>query len=131
VGANHFRTYHTVLKTSEDYYSAMTEARIIAANISSMLSTDTVKVDVYPYSVFYVFYEQYLTMWRDVLTSLALSAAGVFLVTFILLGLDIHSALIILVTIFMIIADVFGLMYWWNISLNAVSLINLVMVGPL
>lgn len=131
MGANHFRTYHTVLKTSEDYYSAMTEARIIAANISSMLSTDTVKVDVYPYSVFYVFYEQYLTMWRDVLTSLALSAAGVFLVTFILLGLDIQSALIILVTIFMIIADVFGLMYWWNISLNAVSLINLVMVGPL
>lgn len=122
-------TYHTVLKTSEDYYSAMTQARIIAANISSMLSTGNSKVDVYPYSIFYVFYEQYLTMWSDTLKSLGMSAAAVFVVTFILLGLDIHSALVILITIFMIVADLFGLMYWWNISLNAVSLVNLVMVS--
>ena len=129
VGASHFMSYHTVLKTSEDYYSAMTQARIIAANVSSMLSTDTGKVDVYPYSIFYVFYEQYLTMWRDTLTSLGLSAAAVFVVTFILLGLDIHSALVVFITIFMIVTDLLGLMYWWNISLNAVSLVNLVMVS--
>lgn len=129
VGASHFMTYHTILKTSEDYYSALTQARIIAANISSMLSTDTNKVEVYPYSVFYVFYEQYLTMWHDVLVSLAISAAAVFVVTFILLGLDIHSALVVLITIAMIIIDLFGLMYWWSISLNAVSLVNLVMVS--
>merc|ERR1712136_501216 len=87
----------------------------------------TNKVEVYPYSVFYVFYEQYLTWGHDVLVSLAISAAAVFVVTFILLGLDIHSALVVLITIAMIIIDLFGLMYWWSISLNAVSLVNLVM----
>merc|ERR1712127_1081615 len=45
----------------------------------------------------------------------------------ILLGLDIHSALIVLITILMIVTDLCGMGYWWNISLNAVSLVNLVM----
>ena len=131
VGANHFMAYHTILKTSRDYYTALKEARVIAANISTMLSTPTNQVEVYPYSIFYVFYEQYLTMWTDVLVSLGISAAAIFVVSFILLGLDIHSALIVLITILMIVTDLCGMMYWWNISLNAVSLVNLVMVSSL
>ena len=121
--------YHTVLKTSKDYYSAMEEARVIAKNISVTLSTPAVPVEVFPYSIFYVFYEQYLTMWQDVLISLGISIAAIFIVTFILLGLDIHSSIVVLITIIMIVTDMFGLMYWWNISLNAVSLVNLVMVS--
>ena len=121
--------YHTVLKTSKDYYSAMEEARVIADDISLMLSENNpTKVEVFPYSVFYVFYEQYLTMWQDVLTNLSISISAVFVVTFILLGLDIQSAIIVLITIIIILIDMFGFMYWWNISLNAVSLVNLVMV---
>jgi len=127
VGANYFMSYHTVLRTSIDFYSAMREARVVAANISRTLSTHDRQVEVYPYSIFYVFYEQYLTMWRDVLVSLSISGASIFVVTFVLLGLDLHSSLVILITITMIITDLFGLMYWWNISLNAVSLVNLVM----
>ena len=121
--------YHTVLKTSKDYYSAMEEARVIAKNIPVTLSTPAVPVEVFPYSIFYVFYEQYLTMWQDVLISLGISIAAIFIVTFILLGLDIHSSIVVLITIIMIVTDMFGLMYWWNISLNAVSLVNLVMVS--
>merc|ERR1712071_413265 len=37
------------------------------------------------------------------------------------------GALVILITISMIVTNLFGLMYWWSISLNAVSLVNLVM----
>jgi Niemann-Pick C1 protein len=67
-------------------------------------------------------------MWRDVLVSLSISISAVFVVTFILLGLDIHSAVVVLITIIMILVDLFGLMYLWDITLNAVSLVNLVMV---
>ena len=80
-------------------------------------------------SVFYVYYEQYLTMWPDVMRSLGISVATIFLVTFLLMGLDLHSALIVLVMIIMIITNLGGIMYWWDISLNAVSLVNLIMVG--
>ena len=52
-----------------------------------------------------------------------------FFVTFLLLGLDLWSALIITLVIAMIINSLFGLMYLWDITLNAVSLVNLVMVS--
>lgn len=83
----------------------------------------------FQFSVFYVFYEQYLTMWPDTLGSLSLSVAAIFVVTFFLMGLDICSAIVVIITIVMIVTNLLGLMYWWNISLNAVSRVNLVMVS--
>jgi len=82
---------------------------------------------VFPYSVFYVFYEQYLTMWTDTLQSIGVSLLAIFLATFFLMGLDIFSSVVVLITITMIVVNLGGLMYWWHITLNAVSLVNLVM----
>ena len=70
------------------------------------------KVKVFPYSVFYVFYEQYLQMWHDTLKSLGISLLAIFLVTFFLLGLDLVSAIISLVVIVMILVNLAGMMYW-------------------
>jgi Niemann-Pick C1 protein len=53
------------------------------------------------FSIFYVFYEQYLTIWHDALMNLSISAAAIFVVTYILLGFDITSAFIITLTIAM------------------------------
>lgn len=122
VGASYFMAYHTILKTSEDYYESMREARKISENL-----TTTIGVEVYPYSVFYVFYEQYLTMWPDTLFSLGVSLLAIFIVTFLLMGLDVFSSVVVIITITMILVNLGGLMYWWHITLNAVSLVNLVM----
>lgn len=70
-------------------------------------------------------------MWRDTLQSLGISFITIFVVTFLLTGFDIYSALVINLTIFMIVTNIGGLMYHWNISLNAVSLVNLVMVSSI
>merc|ERR1712002_874551 len=122
--------FHTILKTSKDYYMALRRARDLADSITQSVNngTDTDKhVNIFPYSVFYVFYEQYLTMWEDTLSSLAISLATIFVVTFLLLGMDIRSAGIILLCIVLILINLMGMMYWWDITLNAVSLVNLVM----
>ncbi len=74
-----------------------------------------------------MFYEQYLTIWRDGSINLLISLSSIFVVAFLLMGLDWHTALIICITIAMIIVDMFGAMYLLNIELNAVSLVNLVM----
>ncbi len=107
------------------------------------------KVTVFPYSVFYVFYEQYLTMVEDTATSLAISLSAVFIVTFVLGSLDIKTALITIATIILILVSVYtechrgldiddnsvlqvnlmGMMYWWSVTLNAISLVNLVMAS--
>lgn len=80
-------------------------------------------------SVFYVFYEQYLTIWKVVLQHLALSLVIVALVVWIFTKFNKYSALILLVVITMITVDLLAFMYYWDISLNAVSLVNIVMVS--
>ena len=85
---------------------------------------------IFPFisSVFYVFYDQYLTIWHDLILNLALSFTAVFLVTCVLLGFDFHTSFLIMVCLLMIIVDMFGVMYLWNIQLNAVTVVNIVMV---
>lgn len=110
----------------------MKAARLISENIKTVLNSDNKKgghkIDVFPYSIFYVFYEQYLTMREDTVKNLTITISAIFVVTFVLLGFDFRSALIIVSTIICIIINLMGLMYWWDIPLNAVSLVNLVMV---
>ena len=137
VDASYFMTYHTILKTSRDYYEALRSARKISANITRTIQasmrlanraeSEIEKVEVFPYSVFYVFYEQYLTSWRDTLSSLTISIISIFIVTFLLMGFDLYSSIVVVITITMIVVNLGGLMFYWNISLNAVSLVNLVM----
>lgn len=76
-----------------------------------------------------MFYEQYLTIWWETWGSLGLSLLVIFVVTYVLTERSLFSAVIVLLTVTMIIINIMGLMYWWNISLNAVSLVNLVMVS--
>ena len=81
------------------------------------------------FSVFYVFYDQYLTIWRDLIVNLSLSFTAVFLITCVLLGFDIHTSFLIILCVFMIIINMLGVMYLWHIELNAVSVVNIVMVN--
>lgn len=137
VQASYFMSYHTILKSSSDYYEALRAARKVSHNITQMIQanlrlsgvteSEIAKVNVFPYSVFYVFYEQYLTMWPDTIQSMGYSVLAIFIVTFVLMGFDIHSSTVVIITITMIVINLGGLMYFWNISLNAVSLVNLVM----
>ncbi|KAL7387442.1 hypothetical protein ABVT39_023534 [Epinephelus coioides] len=122
VGATYFMTYHTIMKESPDYIHALKMARILAENISQ-----AVDHKVFAYSVFYVFYEQYLTIAYDTALNLSVSLGAIFVVTTVLLGFELWSAVIVSITIAMILVNMFGVMWLWNISLNAVSLVNLVM----
>ena len=47
--------------------------------------------------------------------------------TFFMLNYDLKAAFITVITLIMLLVDMFGVMYLWDISLNAVSLVNLVM----
>ncbi|XP_061187973.1 NPC intracellular cholesterol transporter 1-like [Saccostrea echinata] len=129
VGATYFMTYHSIMKESKDYITGLLEARKVADNMTTMLKIKTGgnSTKVFPYSVFYVFYEQYLTIVEDTVQNLCICVAAIFVVTFILLGFDIISALMVVMTIAMIVIDILGFMSLWNISINAVSLVNLVM----
>ncbi|KAJ8409784.1 hypothetical protein AAFF_G00218430 [Aldrovandia affinis] len=88
VGATYFMTYHTILKTSPDFIEAMKMARVLADNITRTMGKEGKGNHVFPYSVFYVFYEQYLTIAYDTAFNLGVSLAAIFVVTTVLLGFD-------------------------------------------
>ncbi len=82
---------------------------------------------MFPYSFFYVFYEQYLTIWVDAGTALGCALAAVFVVVVVFTGADLFSAAVMLLIVLLTLVNISGSMYWLGISLNAISLVNLVM----
>uniref|UniRef100_A0A672RU42 Niemann-Pick C1 protein-like n=1 Tax=Sinocyclocheilus grahami TaxID=75366 RepID=A0A672RU42_SINGR len=127
VGATYFMSYHTILKTSSDFIVALKMARELTDNITQAIGPHNKTYSVFPYSIFYVFYEQYLTIVYDTAFNLGVSLAAIFVVSTVLLGFELWSAILVSFTIAMILVNMFGVMWLWDISLNAVSLVNLVM----
>uniref|UniRef100_A0A1B0CLS9 SSD domain-containing protein n=2 Tax=Lutzomyia longipalpis TaxID=7200 RepID=A0A1B0CLS9_LUTLO len=124
----YFNSYHTTLSTSRDFYTALKQARIISDDIQKQFDEKELGITIFPYSVFYVFYEQYLTIWEDSLFSLGMSMLCIFGITFLVTGFDIVSALTVFLVVLMILINMLGLMWAWSITLNAVSLVNLVVI---
>ena len=130
VVSSNMMAFHTILKTSKDYYTALRRARELTDIMTVTINQDVPEnehVTVFPYSIFYVYYEQYLTMWDDTMKSMGISLGSIFLVTFLLMGFDFTSSVIIIITILFILVNLGAVMYYWHITLNAVSLVNLVM----
>ncbi|TPX49954.1 hypothetical protein SeMB42_g02416 [Synchytrium endobioticum] len=119
VNGSHFRTYHTVLKTQADFINAYKSAQRIAKDISEHTG-----VDVFPYSIFYVFFEQYEDIVLLAATVTGVAIIAVMIVTTCLLSFI--SALFVGVLCAVIIVDLVGVMAFWDISLNALSTVNLV-----
>lgn len=119
--ATHFRTTHTPLHSQADFIASYKSARRIASSISSAQSG----ISVFPYSKHYIFFDQYLSIIRLTATLLAVSIAIIFLITSVLLG-SLTTGLVITATVSMIIIDILGVMAVAGVSLNAVSLVNLV-----
>ena len=78
-----------------------------------------------------MFYEQYLSIVQEGLFNISLCLLPTFVVCCLLLGMDLRSGALNLITIVMITVDTVGVMTLWGIDYNAVALINLVTVrGP-
>ncbi|XP_018008621.1 NPC intracellular cholesterol transporter 1 isoform X3 [Hyalella azteca] len=131
VGASYFMTYHTILRTSRDYYKALEHAREIADNITKEINLNrpmnSSTVEVFPYSVFYVYYEQYLTVFQEAASSVFICVATVFLVMLVFSGFDFYSSMIVAVGLIVLLINMAGCTYWFGVSLNAVSLVNIIM----
>lgn len=121
IQASEFRTYHTPLNKQVDYVNSMRAAREFSSRVSNSL-----KIEIFPYSVFYMFFEQYLDIWRTALINLAIAVGAVFIVCLVI-TCSLWSSAIILLVLAMIVVDLMGVMAILNIQLNAVSVVNLVM----
>lgn len=120
VVASHFRTSHSPLKSQDDFINSMAVARQIAAKISEFTGSQ-----VFPYSLHYVFFDQYAHIVAITQEILGLGLAAVLVVTALLLG-SWRTGTIVTGVVALTVMTVMGVMAIWGISLNAISLVNLV-----
>lgn len=118
--ASHFRTAHTALRTQDDFIKSYISARRIAQGISEEHG-----IDVFPYSKSYIFFDQYVSIVQVAGTLLGSAVAIIFAITSILLG-SVATGAVVTATVIMIVVDIIGSMAIAGVSLNAVSLVNLV-----
>ena len=120
IPASHFRTSHVPLRGQDDFIDAYASARRIANEISTRQN-----ISVFPYSKFYIFFEQYATIVNLTGTLLGSAFLLILIISSILLG-SLATGIVVTLTVIMIVADVIGTMALANVSLNAISLVNLV-----
>ncbi|KAL8284472.1 hypothetical protein RB600_009058 [Gaeumannomyces tritici] len=120
IPATHFRTMHTPLRSQDDFINAYASARRIASEVSEKIGAE-----VFPYSVFYIFFDQYASIVNLTVTLLGSALAMIFVISSALLG-SFLTAAVVTVTVLMAIVDIVGAMAVMGVSLNAVSLVNLI-----
>lgn len=121
VAASSFRANYVTLSRQADFIAALEAVRAFTASASERLG-----LRLLPYSVFHIFFEQYLTIGGEALTLLGSACVAIFLICLAATGSP-WSATLIVLTLCMLLVDVMGFMVLAGIQLNAVSLVNLVM----
>ncbi|KAF7971767.1 hypothetical protein HWV62_19943 [Athelia sp. TMB] len=120
VVASHFRTFHSPLKTQADFINSFAAAHRIAADISERTGAS-----VFPYSLHYVFFDQYAHIVGITQEVLGVGLAAVLVITALMLG-SWRTGSIVTAVVGLTVTTVMGVMAVWGISLNAISLVNLV-----
>ncbi|GMM34920.1 sphingolipid transporter [Saccharomycopsis crataegensis] len=143
IKASVFRTSHVPLRSQDDFIRAYHESlrvtkelksKVLAANEPIVESDDVLNVEknnseaeIFAYSPFYIFFIQYESIVSLTFSLLTLAIGVIFLTSSFLLG-SFRTASLLCITVISILVNVGGVMAIWGVSLNAVSLVNLVII---
>lgn len=141
--ASRFRFQHIALVNQTVYVNSLIETKNTVEKYSKRLKpldqdldfyVNGEKVDlnlVYPYSLFYVFFDQYLYIRGVCLQNIMIAIAVIFLACQFIA--NIKPALVITVFVFSSVINLIGLLFLFNllpgydIEINAVSVVNIVL----
>ena len=121
VYASRYMTYHTPLRNQSDFIAAIKSAHELSDRIGQQQ-----QLDVFPYSIVYVYFQQYLDIQHVAILNIGLAFVAIFLLSLLLLRC-VWIAVLQTVTIAMIVGDLLGGMAAWGVYLNALSVLNIIM----
>ncbi|KAI5964003.1 NCR1 [Candida theae] len=121
IDASYFRTSHTPLRSQDDFIAAYRNSIRIVDEIRQLIPG----LDIFSWSPFYIFFVQYLNVVGLTFSLVVGAIAIIWIVCTVLLG-SIRSSTVMTITISSIMINIGGVLAVWNISLNAVTLVNLV-----
>ena len=84
-------TYHTPSRSSADFIKCIKRSRQLAEQLTKEFNKNNSPdehIEIFTYSVFYVFYEQYLTIVADAVLNLSICVLAVTFITTLMLGMD-------------------------------------------
>ena len=84
------------------------------------------ELDAFAISRWFIFFEQYAIITKETIRNLIIATLAVLLVTSFFL-IDCTVTLLVVLNFMALVLELFGLMFFWDVSLNGVSMINLVM----
>lgn len=113
IKTSRLRFQHRPLRASEDYIKAAQEARQTVSKIMEKLKSKYSTVDAFPYSLVYVYYDQYATIRAVAVQNLLLAIAAVLLALVIMQNLKL--ALIITITVLFTTFNLIGVCYIDNL----------------
>ena len=115
-----FRTLHTALRSQDDFIKAYSNSKRIVKEIKEYHPN----LKVFAYSPFYIFFDQYETIGRLTILLLSIGMIVIGVITAIFFG-SIRNSMILIINLLFIMINIIGWMVLNNISLNGVSLVNL------
>ncbi|KAH0444053.1 hypothetical protein IEQ34_025550 [Dendrobium chrysotoxum] len=121
VVASNIRTFHTPLRSQNDFIDALRAAERISTSVKQ---TNEGLVDVYAYAVYVPFFDQYLYLDRLALQLLGGALLAILVVTSALLG-SVRTAAILALCVSNAVFCVAAVMALLGIGLNALTLVNL------
>ena len=119
IEASGFVAYYTPLSSQSDFISALESTRRMIKSISRSL-----ELDIFPYSIFHMFFEQYLSIGGEAVAILGSAAVAIFVCTLLATG-NPWAATILLAMLGSICINLAGIIALAGIQMNAVSLVNL------
>ncbi|KAF0697356.1 Aste57867_11957 [Aphanomyces stellatus] len=123
VTAVSYMALSTAMKDQRDYIDTYKQARAAAAYMSEASGVHT-----WVYSIFFVFFDQYLTIVHDTFLLVGLALAAIFVLHVVYFGAIVVPLLVTLV-IANIVLCVVGLMQPFGILLNGLSVVNLIIAA--
>jgi len=115
------KAIYTYLDEADDQISCMRDLRtsVESAGIGA-------GVDTYPFMYAYIFYEQFAIIRKEAFVNLALALLAVFLITSTIIA-SVHASAMVIACIIMVDIDILGLMHMWGLTIDSVTIINLVL----
>lgn len=115
-----FRTSHTPLRSQDDFISAYHNSLEIIKEIKR----NNEDLEIFAYSPFYIFFAQYENIKMLTFTLINVGLMGIWLISLLFFG-SLKNSLLFVSNLVMIMLNIVTLMVVLDISLNAVSLVNL------
>jgi Niemann-Pick C1 protein len=123
VTAFSYMVISTANPTQQDYIDLYKQSRRVAEWMSKKSG-----LDVWAYSIFFVFFDQYLTIIKDTYLLVGLALVAIFVIHCVYFC-GLFYPLVVVLTVLNIVIQVMGLMTPLGIMLNGLSVVNLIIAA--